>query len=416
MLTWRVEGTAAVGQLRQAAGVAAGPRTHRRSHTEGWSHWRWADGPAAVALPSAKSSYSGGGVPGALATSCCCRLLRTVNVTKQRCLQTWCMLTVGTCQLMVDSVLSHGADLGERSRGVGGAAGGQGSSRPGGLGGQRGREAADGLPARTAGGAAGGTQRSGAAGDRGGAPVAALAAARRQALEHGRALRAPDSLVHQALATTNQLAVADTTFTPAWQPWAGRGGSGAGGSPGPAAMCPSSCWKCWDTSSGCRLLSASWLLLLRYLRKKACVPPAAAAAGGCGRSLWQPAPAVCCLRRLACRASGVWDAGMPYCACRWRGKVRVCRVCRPPRGCCGLSPARSMAASVSCTKAVRSSSSTVPAASAAASRAASCCSSARSSLAAAATCSAVPGWNCRGCGGAPGPGVVSGRGSGWVAA
>ena len=32
---------------------------------------------------------------------------------------------------------------------------------------------------------------------------------------------APNSLVHQALATTTQLAAANTTLTPTWQPWAG---------------------------------------------------------------------------------------------------------------------------------------------------------------------------------------------------
>ena len=71
------------------------------------------------------------------------------------------------------------------------------------------------LPAQTAGGAAGGTQRSGA--DRGGAAAAVLGAARRQAL-HGSAL----SPMHHALATTTQLAVANTTLTPAWQPWASQ--------------------------------------------------------------------------------------------------------------------------------------------------------------------------------------------------
>ena len=33
---------------------------------------------------------------------------------------------------------------------------------------------------------------------------------------------APDSLMHQALATTTHLAAANTTLTPAWQPWAGQ--------------------------------------------------------------------------------------------------------------------------------------------------------------------------------------------------
>ena len=33
---------------------------------------------------------------------------------------------------------------------------------------------------------------------------------------------APDSLMHQALATTTQLAAANTTLTPAWQPWTGQ--------------------------------------------------------------------------------------------------------------------------------------------------------------------------------------------------
>ena len=33
---------------------------------------------------------------------------------------------------------------------------------------------------------------------------------------------APDSLLHQALATSIQLVAAHTTLTPAWQPWAGQ--------------------------------------------------------------------------------------------------------------------------------------------------------------------------------------------------
>ena len=181
------------------------------------------------------------------------------------------------------------------------------------------------LPAQTAGGAAGGTQRSGA--DRGGAAAAVLGAARRQAL-HGSAL----SPMHHALATTTQLAVANTTLTPAWQPWASQlGRRRGGGRPAPRPNQPHAHPPCGP----------------RYRRPAATAPEFQAKATGVGATRYQAAPS-----SPNSLASGnlAWTSGSGSSARRWRRcgpahtgarRRKPLHPGAPPRGPSASAPAAS---------------------------------------------------------------------------